>query len=169
MFTHTPAPPPWRRCRSVPFQRGALPATHSTLPVNDPPYVPKKETFTLLPFSADARRVSSYAERGPSAVNRPLCLAEKCRRNVSMKIAAFYAAVQCQRIHVREIRYVAFKCVFLFPSVSCNGFIPAVAFYQREHQSTRLTFNPKPGQVDSHTHTHTSLLSSARIHVQKHK
>lgn len=78
---------------------------------------------------------------------------------------------------------VSFKCVFLFPSVSCNGFIPAMAFNRREHQSTRLTFNPKPGQVEKHTcmhiactymytketDTHPNTLSAAFLHIQKHK
>lgn len=87
MFTYTHKPSPalplvWK-CRSVPFVHGKLPATHSTLPVYDPPHVLKEEAFTLLTFSADARWVSSYAERGPSVVNRPLCLGEKCWRNVS--------------------------------------------------------------------------------------
>lgn len=45
----------------------------------------------------------------------------------------------------------------------CNGFIPAVAFYQREHQSTRLTFNPKPGQVGGHT-----WMYAGRIHTHTH-
>lgn len=102
--------------------------------------------------------------------------------NVSMKITAFHVGVQRRLTCVLKIRYISFKCVFLSPSVSCNGFIPAVAFYQREHQSTRLTFNPKPGQVETDRHTHTlshtytqnkhahgNTPSSARINIQKHK
>lgn len=149
---HMPSPAlPLRwKCKSVPFPHGTLPATHSALPVCDPLYVLKKEAFNLLHFSADAHWVSFCVEHAPSIVNTPLCLGGKRRRNVAMCLS--------KRLHlnlrrcVGKIRCISFKCVFLFPSVSCDGFIPAVAFYQREHQSTRLTFNPKPGQVQTHTH-----------------
>lgn len=60
-----------------------------------------------------------------------------------------------------NIQRFSFKCVFLFPSVHCNGFIPAVAFYHRQHRSTRLTFNPKPGQVEKHT-----WIYAGRAHTQ---
>lgn len=32
----------------------------------------------------------------------------------------------------------------------------AAAFYEREHQSTRVTFNPKPGQGAQHAKMHTA-------------
>lgn len=67
---------------------------------------------------------------------------------------------------------VSFKCVFLFPSVSCSGFIPAMAFNRREHQSTRLTFNPKPGQVEKHTCMHIACtymyIQKKQTHTQTH-
>lgn len=75
-----------------------------------------------------------------------------------MKITAFEAA--------RVLRWLSFfsKCVFLFPSARCNGFIPAVAFYQREHQSARVTFNPKPGQVEKHTYIH---MAQKNMHTEQ--
>lgn len=83
-----------------------------------------------------SHRISSYAEYGPSTV---LTSPAPCVEDMRPEL---------------DIRCVSFECVFLFPSVSRDGFIPAVAFYKREHQSARLTFNPKPGQVETHTCMH---------------
>lgn len=60
------------------------------------------------------------------------------------------------------------KCVSLFPSARCNGFIPAVAFYQREHQSARVTFNPKPGQVEKHTYMRMAQKNAHKTNRRTH-
>lgn len=129
-----PALPLRWNCRSVPFLHGALPAPLSTLPVCDPCVCWKRKHLTSCPFLlVRSHRISSYAEYGPSTVLTP--------------------SAPVWKIHMRpelDIWCVSFECVFLFPSVTSDGF----AFYQREHQSTSLTFNRKPGQVEKHTCMH---------------
>lgn len=48
---------------------------------------------------------------------------------------------------------------FVFLAGICKGTeepFGAAAFYEREHQSTRVTFNPKPGQGAQHAKMHTA-------------
>lgn len=77
--THTHKPSPalslrWNY-RSVPFPHGALPATHSTLPVCDPSMCWKRKHLTYCPLLLMcSHRLSSYAEYGLSTVNTPLSL-----------------------------------------------------------------------------------------------
>lgn len=168
MFTHSEVPkhPPSKsslalplcwNCKRMPFQRGTQPATRSTLPGCDPCMCGKRKHLTFWPFLLMlSRSISSSVQYGPSTVISPFAFRGKCWRKVEMPTKI--TAPGCVRARGRacvcfvKIQYISFKCVFPFLSVSCNGFIPAVAFYQREHQSTRLTFNPKPGQVEKHTY-----------------
>lgn len=117
----------------VPFLHGALPATHSTLPECDP-HVLKKEAFNLMLWSADAPNTNLI----PCWIwITPLCFLKEMGKDwdkASLKKNLLWNEGMCMKAPI--------------------GFIPTVAFYQREYQSTRLTFNPRPGQVEIHMRMH---------------
>lgn len=71
--------------KSVPFLRGALPATNSTLPVCDPCMCWKRKCLTYYPFLL-MLPISSYVEYGPCTVNASLYLWGKCWKNVAVRL-----------------------------------------------------------------------------------
>lgn len=71
--------------KSVPFLRGALPATNSTLPVCDPWMCWKRKCLTYYPFLL-MLPISSYVEYGPCTVNASLYLWGKCWKNVAVRL-----------------------------------------------------------------------------------
>lgn len=111
----------------------------------------KEETFNLVLFCWCSHKQSH------SLVNvhhTALILGgkEKNWRGMFLKITALEISV-C--VHVCE-HCSGTLCVSLyFHLQAAMGFIPAVAFYQREHQSARLTFNPKTGHVEKNTYART--------------
>lgn len=122
--THEPSPAlPLRwNCRNMPFPHGALPATHSTLPVCDPWMCWKRKHLTYCPFLLMlSHRITSYVEYRPSTVNAPLCLWGKRWRNAAVCLWKLLVA-RFESVRVRRrLTHV--------PNSIFNTFLSSVSFY----------------------------------------
>lgn len=131
-----------------------------------PQHVLQKDAFNLLPFSLVTLLHRKATLKAMLNMNH--------QQSITSAASVLEEGCKCET-RARTKTQSFFEVCLSIPICKYDGSIAAVAFYHTEHQSVRVTFNPRPGQVVEHTfstvtwHVHTNQTHKHKSKVQRRK